>query len=336
MVFFVTLQKHLQLTAITKKVLSYLFKAVLLVLALIFIYFEYLKKGDNLKQFEHLLSTLNIVYVTITLTSVFLLMLVNWLLESMKWQYLAKHLLNISLWQSIEGVFCGLTWAIFTPNRVGEFGGRLMFLPPRKRIHGFFAMAVGAFGQLAATLILGIISTLWFYYTFLDLTMWAFEGATLLGLFSIAIILIAYFNIKWLVWLLDAIPFLKKFHRFFKVMASYKFAELLKIMWYCLFRFSIFLLQYYLIIHLLIPQIAFYEVVLLVCVVLFARSILPSIDIIDVALRSAVATSIFGYVTHQDVAIVACFTAIWFVNLIVPAILGSVFIFKLKFFDRNS
>jgi len=36
------------------------------------------------------------------------------------------------------------------------------------------------------------------------------------------------------------------------------------------------------------------------------------------------------------VAVIVTVSLIWFINLIIPAILGSLFVFNLKFFDRNS
>ncbi len=325
----------LPLTTVSKKILSYLFKAILVGLAFAFIYFEYLEKGDNLKQFETLVAGLNPFYVNTIIIAVFVLMLANWLLECGKWQYLARHLAPLTLWQSVEGVFCGLTWAIFTPNRIGEYGGRLLFLPSRKRVHGFFAMSIGAFAQLVATVVMGSIAIIWFAYQFLNLTGWAFRGLTFIAILTSVVFLIFYFNIKWLARFLNAIPFLKKHQRFFQVIGTYKFNELMAIMWFSLARYLAFSLQYYLLIHMLIPGIPFHQVFLLVFVILFVRSVIPSLDLIDVAVRSAVATSIFGYVTDQDVAIIAIFTAIWFINLVIPAILGCFFILKLKFFDRN-
>jgi uncharacterized membrane protein YbhN (UPF0104 family) len=324
------------LTKAAKKFLSYLFKATLLVLAFTFIYHQYLKKGDNLKQFELSINNISHTHVMVVMSAVVILMLVNWILESLKWQYLTRHLVKISLWKSIEGVFCGLTWAIFTPNRIGEYGGRVMFLPPRKRIHGVFAMAVGSFGQNVITNVLGAAALLWFTYTFLHFGTWVLLGFLLIGLVFMGLFLVLYFNIKWLVWLLNSISFLKKFHRFFEVMGGYKFDELLTIMWFCLARFFVFSFQYYLVIHLLIPQIPIFEVLLMVFIVFFIQSALPSLDLLDIAVRSAAATTIFAYVTHQQVAVIAAFTSIWLINLIIPAILGSAFIFKLNFFDRNS
>jgi len=323
------------LTAAAKKTLSLLFKATILVLAFTFIYHQYLKKDDNLKQFEQLIANLDHTHVVIIMSAVVLLMLVNWVTESLKWQYLTRKLLPISLWKAIEGVFCGLTWAIFTPNRIGEYGGRVMFLPPRRRIHGVFAMAVGSFGQNVITNVLGAGALLWFVYTFKHFTFWPLFALTVLAIAFMGLFLVLYFNIKWLVWLLNSISFLKKYHRFFDVMGQYKFIELVQIMCFCLARFFIFSFQYYLIIHLLIPTIPLFEVALMVFIVFFIQSALPSLDLLDVAVRSTAAATLFAYVTDQQIAVIAAFTFIWLINLIIPAILGSVFILKLNFFGRN-
>src|SRR3546814_9635332 len=71
-------------------------------------------------------------------------MLMNWFTESLKWQYLCLQFQPISLIKAIESVLCGLAWAVFTPNRIGEYGGRVLFLMPRKRIFGIIGMTVGA------------------------------------------------------------------------------------------------------------------------------------------------------------------------------------------------
>jgi len=324
------------LTVTTKKFISYALKATILGLACYFIIHQYINKGDNLKQFELLVSRIPRAHVILIMSVVVILMAANWTLESLKWKYLTRNLAKITLWQSVEGVFCGLTWAVITPNRFGEYGGRVMYLPPRRRIHGVFAMAVGAFGQNVITNVLGFVAMTWFAFTFLKLSALMLTGVFVFSCTSIAFFLIIYFNIKWAVWLLDRIPFLNKFHRFFEIMGRYQFAELCTIMYFCLGRFLIFSSQYYLVIHLLVPQIPMYEVFLMVFIVFFIQSAVPSLDIFDIAVRSAVATTVFAYVTDQHVAIIAAFASIWLINLIFPAIIGSVFTLNIKFFDRNA
>jgi hypothetical protein len=63
---------------------------------------------------------------------------------------------------------------------------------------------------------------------------------------------------------------------------------------------------------------------------------MPSLDLLDIGVRSLTATTLFSFVTDQDVAVVAAVSLIYIINLIIPAILGSVFVFKLKFFDRTA
>ena len=266
---------------------------------------------------------------------VFLLMFVNWILESLKWKYLTRNITPITLWQSIEAVFCGLTWAIFTPNRLGEYGGRVMFLPPRWRVHGVFAMGVGSFGQNVITNVMGSVAIMWFVLIFKDFNIWILATWMALSVAFISLFIMVYFNLNWLVKLFDRIPFLKKYHRFFEVMSRYKFAELLNIMFFCLARFATFSLQYYLLLHLLVPSLPAFDMMMMVFIVFIIQSALPSLDLLDVAVRSTVAATLFAYITNQEIAIITTFAAVWLINLVIPAILGSVFIFKLNFFGRN-
>lgn len=323
------------LTKAAKKVFSYLIKISILVLAFLFIYHQYLEKGDNLKHFQQLIAHISRQQVAVTMSAILLLMLVNWLLESFKWRYLTRKLQKISAWGAIEAVFCGLTWAIFTPNRLGEYAGRVLFLPNRKRIHGVFAMAVGSFGQNVITNVVGLSAGLWFWASFFHINIWIYLAIAAGAVGFMIFLLIFFFHIKWLVDLLDRIPYIKKFHRFFDIMGRYTKPELITIMGFSLARFAVFSFQYYLVIHLLIPGIPVFPMMMMVFVLFFVQSALPSLDIVDVAVRNGTAAYLFGYIVQQPVAVMAAVSSIWFINLIIPAILGAVFVFKLHFFDRN-
>jgi len=145
-----------------------------------------------------------------------------------------------------------------------------------------------------------------------------------------------FFNIKWLVSLLNRIKFLKKYHRFFDIMGRYTFDELLRIMGFCLARFFVFSFQYFLIIHLLIPQMGLLPMLLTLFVFFFIQSAMPSQDIIDFGVRSVTADMLFGRLTNQHIAIVVSVSLIYIVNIVIPAILGSVFVLNVKFFDRTA
>src|SRR5690606_36936685 len=108
----------------TKKIFNLLIKLTIVVLAAVFIYNK-LNDNTNLKNFQEILQNLPKIKAYVILLLIVLLMFVNWLLEAAKWKFLIKKIQPISTWRAIESVFCGLTLAVFTPNRVGEYGGRV-------------------------------------------------------------------------------------------------------------------------------------------------------------------------------------------------------------------
>jgi hypothetical protein len=323
------------LTKHQKKILGYIFKIIIVVLAAYFIYHK-LSDNTNLTNFLDLIHRLNIVKVWITIIIILILMFANWLIESVKWKFLISKIEIIGFYRAVESVFCGLTWAIFTPNRIGEYGGRIFFLSPRKRLKGIVAMSVGQIAQMVITNVLGALALLWFIYNFKPLDQWLFIAICVLVLGFCFFFLLFYFNIRWLEKSLNSISFLKRFKRFFGVLSEYHKKELAKVMLYSLARFAVFTTQYLLVIRLLITDIPYYESALMVFLLFFVQSALPSLDLLDVGVRSLTATYFFSFITHQEIAVMAAAALIWFVNLIIPAILGSYFVFKLNFFDHTN
>ena len=318
-----------------KKHLSILLKVVILVLAAVFIYHK-ISDNTNLRNFKTLTHSLDLTKVCITLSLVFLLMFFNWLLEALKWRFLVREIERISVWRSIESVFCGLTLAVFTPNRIGEYGGRVFFLSPKRRILGIIAMAVGSVGQMVVTNVFGALAVLWFLKRFVAMDDSLYTALFVGGLGFCAFFILLYFKIRWLLDLLTNISFLKRFKKFFEILGRYKASTLFRVFLYCIARFVVFTSQYCLLIGMLIPQIPVFQMAMMVCILFFIQSALPSLDLLDVGVRTLTASFFFSYITHQEVAIIAATAFIWLVNLIIPAILGVAFVFKLNFFGTNN
>jgi len=317
----------------TKKILSVLIKLIVFVLAFWFI-FKKLSDNQNISNFKSLLASISLLSMSSVMLSVFLLMLLNWFLEALKWKFLIKDIENINTWRAIESVFCGLTWAVFTPNRIGEYGGRVFFLSPRRRIMGLVAMSVGSIGQMVVTNVLGSLALLWFFINFTALNSMLIFALILLITIFCAFMLLFYFNIKWLYALLIKINFLKRFKRFLIIFSKYKHADILRILVYSSSRYLVFTVQYCLVIHLLVPDIQLFEMMMILFIFYFIQSALPSLDLLDIGVRASVATYFFAFVSQQEIAIMAAIACIWLINLIIPAIFGSVFVFKLNFFGR--
>ncbi len=331
---FLNIAERSTLNRQSKKILSLSIKVAILVLAFWFI-FQKLSDNQNITSFKSLTSSLSAYRVWIVLITLFLLMLLNWFLEALKWKYLLRNVEKISTWRAVESVFCGLTWAVFTPNRIGEYGGRVFFLSPRKRVIGVVSMSVGAIGQMVVTNVLGSLALLWFVGRFMDLNIIINFALTFLVALFCSFFLLFYFNIQLIDNLLAKIKIIKPFRRFFRILAKYKKADLSRILAYCLSRFVVFTTQYCLVIILLIPEIPVFPMILILFILFFVQSALPSLDIFDIGVRALTASYFFGFLTDQEVAIMAATACIWLINLIIPAILGSGFVLKLNFFGNS-
>lgn len=322
------------MTATYKKLFSYLFKSAIVIFAFWFIYTK-LSGNNDLKEFMLLMEHLPEQEIVFILGTVLLLMLVNWGIEAVKWKHLIRTVESLSLWRAIESVFCGLTWAIFTPNRLGEYGGRVFFLSPKRRIIGVIAMAVGNIGQLVLTNVFGSIAICLFVYRFQLLDGVLFMALAALATFFSLFFLVFFFNIRWLNSLLLAVKWTRQYQRFYKVLARYRKRELSHILLLCFARYAVFTAQYYIMFSWLIPELYTTDILMMVCILFLVQSSLPSLDLFDIGIRSVTGLFFFKYITDQNSAVVACIASIWLINIIIPAILGSYFVFKLNFFGNT-
>ena len=325
------------MTSNYKQLISYVLKAAIVVLAFWFIYRK-VSSNQNVDAFYNLSKKVSATEIAAVLSLVTFLMFINWGLEALKWRGLISKVEKISLWKSIESVFCGLTWAVFTPNRIGEYGGRVFFLSPKRRIMGVVVMAVGNIGQMVLTNVFGAISLCIFIYKFVEIDFRLFYALTiLLCMFSLFWVLF-YFNISWLKGILLSFSLTRKYKRFYGVLSRYHTKELFRILLYSFARYIIFSTQYFILFNWMIPEISGADVLMMVSILFLVQSALPSLDIFDIGVRGFTAAYFFSFVTDRELSVIASVAAIWLTNIIIPAILGSYFVFKLDFFgnSRNS
>lgn len=321
------------MTSQYKKILSYFIKTAIVVFAFWIIYHK-LSDNENLSSFKKLLKQIPQSEIILVMTTVVLLMLLNWGLEALKWRRLISGVEKISIWRSIESVFCGLTWAVFTPNRIGEYGGRVFFLSPKRRIVGVVAMAVGNIGQMVLTNVFGAIALCIFIYKFVGIDYRLFYALVILSVMFCSFFIVFYFNIKWLNGILVSMRFTRKYKKFYGILARYQKRELLNILLFCLARYIVFSTQYFILFYWLIPELHYLNILMMVSILFFVQSTLPSLDLFDIGVRSVTASYFFGFITDQNIAVIACTAGIWLINIIIPAILGTYFVFKLNFFGN--
>ena len=311
-----------------KKYLSIIIKIVIVFFSFYFIYHQLVEN----KSFEELdisvlLDTVkkNKVY----LVGVILMMFLNWLVEALKWRYMISKIENISIMTAYRAIFTGITVSTFTPNRIGEYGGRVFCLEQGDRIKAVFITVLCSMSQLLVTILYGSISLfILFDEILIDKTFLSVSLLILLNLF----LLFSYFNISHIVNFLGKFKLIKSFKKYLEVLVMYNYKDLIIAFIYSNTRYFIFSLQFIILLHVFGINISFMDAILSVMLIFFFITITPTITIAEIGVRGSVAIFVLGLFSSNDIAILSSTTLLWLINLIIPAIIGSFFIFSLKFF----
>jgi hypothetical protein len=67
----------------------------------------------------------------------------------------------------------------------------------------------------------------------------------------------------------------------------------------------------------------------------FALAIVPTIALAELGVRGKISIYLFGAFSTNTLGIVLTATAIWLINLVVPALAGSLFLLGIKFFRKK-
>jgi hypothetical protein len=65
-------------------------------------------------------------------------------------------------------------------------------------------------------------------------------------------------------------------------------------------------------------------------VVLLVLTFIPNSELTEIAVRSSVSVFVFGKFTENTAGVLSASVALWFINLVIPAIIGSVTIFYMR------
>lgn len=313
-----------------------LVKVSITVLAVFFI----CKQVFNKNEFENFLNFCSDAFADtdkcILLLLTILLMIVNWGIEAVKWRFLLRYDTIISFTKAVHGVLLGVALTFFTPNRVGEFAGRVLVLNENNRINGALSAIAASLSQLIITLLAGIISLAVLFpqlsHFSSNVSFSLVSGAVLLGLPLIYF----YFNIH----LVSKIrlPFIKKsfLEKYLQVYETYSKKDLITVAGLSAFRYVIFTLQYVLIFKVADIHLPFSDLFFATGLIFLVMTILPSIAVLEPAMRVSVSAFVMQNMISDMSAILTVSFAVWFINLVIPSLSGSVLFVGAKFSRRST
>lgn len=273
--------------------------------------------------------------------AVCLLMFLNLGFEAKKWQVLMQAIQPLSFWRSLRAVFSGQALASSTPNRVGEYVGRIVYLNDGNRLRALSLSAVGSFGQIIITFIMGLIGLIFIYTSIVGrledtFTLSRFWINWLIYAVSLTVIvqLALYYNLSWITRMLEKVPLIAKYSYFIQKLEDLHNKELTKILFLSFLRYVVYVVQYLLMFQLFQVEVAWWQIVSLVCVQLMIMSVVPVIALAELGIRGQLSIALFSLFSTNTIGIIAAVSGIWLINLIIPALAGSLLILGIRIFRK--
>jgi uncharacterized membrane protein YbhN (UPF0104 family) len=336
----------LKLTPKVRKTLDFATRLIIATLSLSFIFYRiYSVPASQVNTFVNtILGNKQLVSLCIVLV---LFMIVNWGIESWKWKLLISQSEKISIVKAYQAILGGLAVSIFTPNRVGEFMGRVFILQKTEPLKAILLTIVGSFSQILITLVFGTVAYLFLAPGYLPQSLgnitWLIRGfsITLLSL-SVGMILI-YFNISVLHRVSILIParFSERVQQSIDAIAGCPQRLLLKAVLLSSVRYLVFSTQFFIALRLMGLNFAVWQCMMVIPVIYLFLAAIPTIALSEIGVRGSVSVFLFGLLVGSNglnpadsLAVISASTLIWLLNIAVPSLAGVIVIFRLKFFRR--
>ena len=261
---------------------------------------------------------------------------VNWGLEAWKWWRLARHLEPVSFRRSYRAVLVGLTLGFVTPNRVGDYAGRIIELKSR-RLDALGAVFLGRYCQLIATVVAGSVGLAYFLLRFYLVGYPATQvGVVAAVLLLNAAVLLPYYRSRLLLAALGLVRPLRRFRRFLAIMPSYSTRALTIVLAIAGLRYLVFCAQFGLLLVAYGARPGVGEGLAAIAGTFLFKSLVPSLNALaDVGVRELSATHLFGLLGQPVLPVLSASLSLWVVNIALPSAVGLLFVLRVKVFRKK-
>ena len=315
---------------LANKHINFIVKATIVALLVWAIYQQVFAKEDVAEMWTSFLRHFtgsNIIWLLL----VVILVPVNWGFETRKWHVLIRKFTNYSFWQVYAATLAGVTVSIFTPNRVGEYGGRILLVEAKDNWNAAIATVVGSFSQLLVLLSMGLLGLLFFAGYIYDIPQEFLWLLVFFGAVGIIFMLFGFFNIDLIVPIARRIPFpnfAKKYLRHLRVLNKYTRRELLRTLGFAFVRYLTYTFQYYLMLRFFGIEVPMFTALAGIATIYLMQTSIPLPPVVGLLARGPVAIKVWSTFHDIPIDILAATFTLFVINLTVPALIGAVFILQ--------
>lgn len=267
------------------------------------------------------------------LAGAIVLMPLNWFVETLKWRQYVLRFEPISLKRALLAVWVGVSFSLFTPNRIGEYGGRVLFIRPQNRWKAVLINLIGNYSQYLILLSLGSVAGI-FYLSALGIltAFWLYvfcAGAALALLF----LYLLYFNIRRMLPLLRRVSkrgWWRALQREGEVLHYFNTTESVQLLGWALLRYVIYSTQYFLLLLFFGIKPGLLVAYTGIALLFLLQTCLPLAPLASLLVRGNLAIWVWLPFGENALSALASSFALWIINLILPALIGTFSLFHVN------
>ncbi len=311
----------------SNKSLNLFIKSVVALLFVTLLYYDLSsndKLGDIWLAFQQQLTTADLPLLIIVL----LLMPLNWMAEAEKWRQFVHRYEHFPRRKAFLAVMTGVSFSLFTPNRVGEYGGRMLYVHPRNQWRAVVANLVGNFCQFMVLTGIGGIGSMYIIHRFsiVDTNI----GNLLIGV-AIAgsvFMLWCYYHIQIVIDIIKRLRFIQPFLPWLRqlnlgVIRQFSSADLTDILRWALIRFCIYSVQYYLLLRFFGIDPGLISAFAGISALFLLQTSIPLPPVAGLVARGNMAVLLWEQFGANEIAALAATFSLWVINLVIPALIGT-------------
>ena len=274
-----------------------------------------------------LLSWLHQPLIIVVLVASFFLMPINWGIESYKWKLVTQQVESIPYTTALKSVFMGICLGNIAPGRAMEFLGKIYFFKSENKPSVTILHFINGMFQMLITVLVGI-AAIAYKFQLVHSSAQLVYSIIIFGIVLIIFFCLAILNVS-------TIQRKLKFIKWFKFSDSTQqlsFSKMLlfKLVVLSMLRYFVFSFQFYLVYRVLSLPMPVMQMASSIAVYFMLTSLIPMISFIEPAIRAAIALFVFNQVNDSYISVVLSATLLWFINVVLPSIIGYLIILKAK------
>ncbi|MDP4810337.1 MAG: flippase-like domain-containing protein [Saprospiraceae bacterium] len=257
---------------------------------------------------------------------IILLIPFNWFLEGLKWRVFLSNDKKPSYPVMLKIIFAGVSCAILTPNRMGDFIGRGLVSPTEMREETVLATFMGNFCQFFILLLFGIPALVFLFpllanhstqqthFPMVAVVFWLILCFVFLLVYRPIFKFFARLSKRW--------PWTTSWEEKFLSLSNITYATFFKGLFYAGVRYLVFSFQYYLVLNLWGVHLPLFPMYVGLAGLYLFQTIIPLPPLYSLIVRGETSVLVWGIWGVAPITAMTASYMLFIFNLFVPAVIG--------------